>query len=108
MAPVAFAMKSIAPFCAATTLPAARVCEINEPFFVTGTGRFGGPPGFEPPTLTFSLRAAGLVATQLKKNAAQFACFAFAAMPYVSGADIPVCGRPALRVGIRKKPTCPG
>ena len=71
-------------------------------------GRSAGPPGFEPPTVTLILRAFALVATQLRKNAAQSACFAFAAIPNVSGADIAACLPPALRVGIRKKPTLPG
>src|SRR5581483_7532593 len=98
-------MKSIAPFAFATTLPAASVCAIRVAPFGTGIFSDGGPPGFEPPTLTFSARAAGFVVTQLKKNAAQAACFAFAAIPYVSGADIAVCFWPAFNVGIRKKPT---
>ena len=74
-------MKSIAPFSVATTLPAASVCAVTVPGFGSGIGRFAGPPGFEPPTVTSILRAFAFVAIQLKKNAAQSACFAFAAIP---------------------------
>src|SRR3954452_13117490 len=100
-------MKSIAPFALATTLPAASVWAVTDPFLGSGIGRPAGPPGFDPPTVTSILRAFALVAIQLKKNAAQSACFAFAAIPYVSGADIAVWFPPALSVGIRKKPTLP-
>src|SRR5437867_2260191 len=76
MAPVALAMKSMAPFSFAITLPAASVCAIADPGFTFGIAKLGGPPGLEPPTLTLILRALGFVATQFRKNAAQLACFA--------------------------------
>src|SRR5580765_3601899 len=100
-------MKSIAPFCEATTLPAASVCVVTEFGFVVGIGRFGGPPGFEPPTATLILRAFGFVATQFRKKAAQSACGALAAIPYDSGADIAACLALLVSPGIRKKPTFP-
>ena len=53
-------------------------------------------------------RALSFVATQLKKNAAQSACFAFAAIPYVSGADIAASFPPASPGGKTKNPTLPG
>ena len=74
-------MKSIAPLSFATTFPAASVCAVVEPGLTLGIGRFGGPPGFEPPTSTLILRGSRFVATQLRKNAAQSAFFALAAMP---------------------------
>ena len=74
-------MKSIAPFDSATNFPAASVSLVTEPSSTGGIARSVGPPGFEPPTSTLICRAASLVATQLKKNAAQSACSALAAMP---------------------------
>src|SRR3954471_14047931 len=97
-------MKSIAPFCLATTLPAASVRDVVEPGFTFGIGRLGGPPGFEPPTVTLIRRAFGLVAIQFKKNAAQPGCFAFAAIPNVSGADMAACRPPFFSGGIKKNP----
>ena len=81
MEPVAFAMKSIAPFAFATSPPAASVSLITDPGAAGGIARFVGPPGFDPPTETSICRALSFVATQLKKKAAQSACFAFVAMP---------------------------
>ena len=57
---------------------------------------------------TLIWRAVSLVATQLKKNAAQSAFFALVAMPYVSGADIAASLPPASADGKTKKPTLPG
>ena len=81
MEPVALAMKSIAPLSCATCAPAASVSFVTDPSAAGGTGRSVGPPGFEPPTVTSIWRAASLVATQLKKNAAQSAFAALAAIP---------------------------
>src|SRR4029450_3814266 len=105
MAPVALAMKSMAPFSLAITLPAASVCAIADPGFTFGIAKLGGPPGLEAPTVPLILRALGFVATQFRKNAAQLACFALAAIPKVSGADIAACFPPGVAGGIRKKPT---
>src|SRR5262249_29260077 len=100
-------MKSIAPFCEATTLPAASVWAVTEFGLVVGIGRFGGPPGFEPPTATLIWRAFGVVANQLREKAGQSAVGAFAAIPYDNGADIAACLALAVSPGIRKKPTLP-
>src|SRR5580765_9033931 len=108
MALVALAMKSMAPFSLAITFPAARVWAVVEPGFTFGIGKAGGPPGFEPPTVTSILRARGFVATQFRKKAAQLACFALAAIPNVNGADIAACFPPGVAGGIRKKPTLAG
>jgi hypothetical protein len=54
---------------------------VTEPSSTGGIARSVGPPGFEPPTSTLIWRAASFVATQSKKNAAQSACSALAAMP---------------------------
>src|SRR5665213_348557 len=98
-------MNPMSPLSFAAMPPAANVCAVVEPGFTLGIGRFDGPPGLEPPAVTLILRAVGFVATQLRKNAAQLACAALAAIPYVSGADIAACGPPAFSGGIRKNPT---
>ena len=54
-----------------------------------------------------SARAVSFVATQLRKNAAQSAFFALAAMPYVSGADMAPCGPPSWRAGSGRSRPCP-
>ena len=81
---------------------------MTEPSAPGGTGRSGGPPGFEPPTATSISRAVSLVATQLRKNAAQSAFFALAAIPYVSGADMAATLPSASAGGKTKNPTLPG
>src|SRR5512140_682031 len=101
-------MKSMAVPALLTTAPAASVSFVTEPAATAGIVASAGPPGFEPPTATSILRAASFVATQLKKNAAQSACLALAAMPYVNGADMAAGPAPASAGGIRKKPTLPG
>src|SRR5205814_206072 len=63
-------------------------------------------PG-DPPTVPPICRALSLVATQLKKAAAQSAFFALSAMPYVSGADIAASVPLASDGGKTKKPTLP-
>src|SRR5439155_25620929 len=55
--PVAFAMKSIAPLSLDTSAPAASVSLVTDPDVAWGTGRSGGPPGFDPPTATSISRA---------------------------------------------------
>ena len=97
-------MKSIAPLSFATSAPAANVSLVTAAA-AFGRVRSGGPPGFEPPTATSISRALSFVATQLKKNAAQSAFFAFAEIPYVSGADIAASDPLASPGGKTKKPT---
>jgi len=75
------AMKSMAPFSAASTLPAVSVASVTEPGATAGMGRSGGPPGLDPPTSTLIRRALSLVATQLRKKAAQSAFGALLPMP---------------------------
>ena len=83
-APLSYGIAAKAPHadCAAfflnwvATNPKAR--QIN---VAVGGSNPGGPPGLEPPTATLIFRAFGLVATQLRKNAAQSAFFALSAMP---------------------------
>src|SRR5512135_1207783 len=78
---VALAMKSIDVPALPITGPAASVSFVIEPAVTVGIAASAGPPGFDPPTLTSIWRAVGFEATQLKKNAAQSAFFALAAMP---------------------------
>src|SRR4029450_5397571 len=101
-------MKSIAPLSLPTCAPAASVSFVTEPAAAGGTGRSGGPPGLEPPTATSISRAFSLGATQLKKNAAQSAFLAWAATPYVSGADIAATLPPDSDAGKTKNPTPSG
>src|SRR6185369_8243086 len=108
MALVALAMKSIELPALPTTGPAARVSLVTEPSVTAGIVESAGPPGLEPPMATSILRASSLLATQLRKKAAQSAFLALAAIPYVRGADI-AAGEPSASAGgIRKKPTLPG
>ena len=81
---------------------------VTEPAATVGILASAGPPGFDPIPSTLICRAVSFVAAQLKKNAAQSACLALAAMPYVSGADIAAYPPPATAGGIRKNPTLPG
>ncbi len=74
-------MKSIAVPASPTTAPAASVSFVTEPSAADGISRSPGPPGFEPPTSTRIWRAASFVATQSRKNAAQSAFGASAAIP---------------------------
>src|SRR6185436_10634847 len=104
MAPVAFAMKSIDPLSLPMVAPASSVAAVIEPSFTGGMYASDGPIGCDPPTDTSMSRAFWLVATQLRKNAAQSAFGAFALIPYVSGADIAACLPPACAGGIRKNP----
>src|SRR5512135_2822697 len=78
---VAFAMKSIELPALPTTGPAVRVSFVTEPAVTEGIVESAGPPGLDPPIATSISRALSLVPTQLKKNAAQSAFFALAAMP---------------------------
>src|SRR5689334_6538451 len=107
MAPVALAMKSIAPLALPMVAPAASVAAVTLPSLTGGMYASAGPIGCEPPTLTAMSRACWLVATQLRKNAAQSAFLALLLMPYVSGADIAACLPPADAEGIRKNPALP-
>src|SRR5512138_106521 len=104
---VALAMKSIEVPALPTTGPAASVSFVTDPAVTDGIAASAGPPGLEPPTVTSICRALSLVATQLRKNAAQSAFFAFAAIPYVNGADIAAGDPPAWAGGIKKNPTLP-
>src|SRR4051794_8472091 len=97
-------MKSIAPLSFVTSAPAFSVSLVIGAV-ACGTDASGGPPGFEPPTATSIWRALSLVATQFRKNAAQSAFFAFAAIPYVSGADIAASDPPDWPGGKTKNPT---
>jgi hypothetical protein len=81
MAPVALAMKSMAPLSLPIAAPASRVLAVTVFFATAGMYASDGPIGCEPPTLTAMSRAWLLVATQLRKNAAQSAFFALAPMP---------------------------
>src|SRR6476660_1663389 len=101
-------MKSIAPFALATSAPEERVSLVTDPAATAGIARSAGPPGFEPKPFTLISRALSFVATQLKKKAAQSACFALFAMPKVSGADMAASDPPASAGGNTKKPTLPG
>ena len=74
-------MKSIAVPALPITVPAASVSFVTEPAVTEGIVASAGPPGFDPPMVTSIWRAVGFEATQLKKNAAQSAFFAWAAMP---------------------------
>src|SRR5512135_2162075 len=78
---VALAMKSIEVPALPTTGPAASVSFVIEPAVTDGMVASAGPPGLEPPTVTSIWRALSLVATQLRKKAAQSAFLALAAMP---------------------------
>ena len=55
---------------------------VTEPAATVGTEASTGPPGFDPIPSTLICRAVSFVAAQLKKNAAQSACLALAAIPY--------------------------
>src|SRR4029453_476724 len=101
-------MKSIAPLSLPACAPAVSVSLVTEPAAAGGTGRSGGPPGFEPPTATSIFRAFSLVAPQVRKNAAQSAFLALAAIPYVSGADIAATLPPDSDAGKTKNPTPSG
>src|ERR1041384_763987 len=98
-------MKSIELPALPTTGPAASVSFVTEPAVTEGIVASAGPPGFEPPIATSIPRALSLVATQFKKKAAQSACLALAAIPYVNGADIAAGEPPASAGGIRRNPT---
>src|SRR5690348_14236260 len=100
-------MKSMAVPALPTTLPAANVSAVIEPAGTEGVDAPAGPPGLEPPTVTSICRALAFDPTQFRKNAAQSACFALAAIPYVSGADIAAGFPPACAGGITKKPVLP-
>src|SRR5512139_2233412 len=88
--------------------PAASVSMVTEPAATVGTEAPTGPPGFDPIPSTLICRAVWSVPAQLKKNAAQSACLALAATPYVSGADMAAYPPPASAGGNRKNPTFPG
>src|ERR1044072_5269374 len=105
---VELARKSIEVPSLPTTGRAASVSFVTEPEATEGIVASAGPPGLEPPTATSISRALSLVAIQFRKNAAQSAFFALAAIPKVSGADIAAGLPPASAGGIRKKPTLPG
>src|SRR5258708_1566342 len=100
-------MKSIDVPALPTTGPAASVSLMIEPSVTLGIVASAGPPGFDPPTVTSICRAVGFEATQFKKNAAQSAFFALAAMPKVNGADIAARLPLASAGGIRKNPVLP-
>src|SRR5512144_1677307 len=104
---VELAIKSIDVPALPTTGPAASVSFVTEPAVTEGIVASAGPPGLEPPIATSISRALSFEATQLRKNAAQSACLALAAIPYVNGADIAAGGSPALTGGIRKNPMLP-
>src|SRR5512147_806965 len=101
-------MKSIAVPALPTTVPAASVSLVTDPAATVGIVASAGPPGFDPPIVTSIWRAGGFEATQLKKNAAQSAFLALAAMPKVSGADMAAGDPLASAGGMRKKPALPG
>src|SRR5512136_1858123 len=101
-------MKSMDVPALPTIGPAASVSFVTEPAATEGIVASAGPPGFDPPTATSIWRAAGFEATQLRKNAAQSAFFALAAIPKVNGADMAAGLPPAVAGGITKNPTLPG
>src|SRR5690606_3611177 len=104
MAPVALAMKSMAPLSCARVAPAASDCSVTEPGSTAGMGRSVGPPGLDPPTSTLILRASSLRATQSRKKAAHSGLAALALMPKVSGEDMEAWRPPSSRLGMMKKP----
>src|SRR5512133_2639568 len=101
-------MKSIDVPASPTTGPAASVSFVTEPSATDGIVAPEGPPGLDPPILTSISRAVSFEATQLRKNAAQSAFLALAAIPNVNGADMAAGDPPAATGGIRKKPTLSG
>src|SRR5437773_237661 len=78
---VELAIKSIDVPALPTTGPAASVSFVTEPAVTEGIVASAGPPGLEPPMATSICRALSFEATQFRKNTAQSAFFALAAIP---------------------------